>query len=146
MEKTIQFVANYDDWQAVKKLKIEEKTDSKTIMEFLAGLGTSLDNKIEANLAKILDLKKLDAAIAELKAGKTEADVANVLAEVSSRKINAVINEICETPGRQPNEQKELKGFCRVYATKKALKNCGFNIDYTGIEIPGMKRVMKAKA
>lgn len=70
LEKTIQFVANYDDWQAVKKLKIEEKTDSKTIIEFLASLATSLDNKVEANLGKIVDLKKIDAAVNELKAWK----------------------------------------------------------------------------
>lgn len=143
MEKTIQFVANYDDWLAVKKLKIEEKTDPKTIMEFLASLTTSIDNKVEINLKKIVDLAKLDSAINELKFGKTEAEIANVLAEVSSRKINSVITEICEIPNLQPNAQKELKGFCKAYATKKALKKCALNIDYSNIEIPGMKRTMK---
>ncbi|MDD5163137.1 MAG: DUF2666 family protein [Candidatus ainarchaeum sp.] len=145
MEKTIQFVANYDEWQAVKKLGIDEKTDPKTIMEFLASLGTSLDNKIEANLGKIVDLKKIDAAISELKIGKTDSEIAEILADVNSRKINAIINEICEKEGRQPNEQRELKGFCRVYAMKTALKKCGLNVDYSGIEIPGMKRIMKKK-
>jgi len=29
----IQFVANYGDWIAVKKLKIDEKMDARTIME-----------------------------------------------------------------------------------------------------------------
>lgn len=146
MEKSIQFVANYDDWQSVKKLKIEEKTDPKTIMEFLASLTTSVDNKIEANLGKILDLKKLDSAISGINAGKTDAEISEALAEINTRKVNAVINEICETEGRQPNEQRELKGFCRVYATKQVLKKCGLAVDYTGVEIPGMKRLMKKGA
>ena len=145
MEKSIQFVANYDDWQSVKKLKIDEKMDSKTVMEFLASLTTSVDNKIEANMRKIVDLKKLDAAMAEIKAGKTEAEIADALKEINTRKVNAVINEICETEGRQPNEQRELKGFCKVYAMKTTLKKCGLAVDYTGVEIPGMKRLMKKK-
>jgi hypothetical protein len=143
MEKSIQFVANYDEWQAVKKQKIDEKTSPKTIMEFLASLGTSLDNKIEANLRKIVDLKKLDATINELKIGKTESEIAEILADVNSRKINSTINEICEKPELKPNEQKELKGFCKVYAMKTALKKCSLNVDYSCIEIPGMKRIMK---
>ena len=146
MEKTIQFLANYDDWKAVKKLKIEDATDPKTIMEFLASLGTSLDNKVEENLAKIVDLKKLDAVLNELSFGKTEEEIANVLKEINTRKISSVINEICTVPELQKNEQKELKGFCKLYATKTALKKCDFNIDYSGIEIPGMKRVMKKSA
>ncbi|MBN1940849.1 MAG: DUF2666 family protein [Candidatus Diapherotrites archaeon] len=145
MEKTIQFVANYDDWKAVKKIAVNEKTDPKTVMEFLAGLSMSFDNKIGENLAKVVELQKLDAAINEMSFGKTEAEVANVLREINTRKIGAVINEICEKPELQKNEQKELKGFCRVYATKKALLKCDFNIDYSGVEIPGMKRLKKVK-
>lgn len=146
MEKTIQFVANYNDWVAIKKLKIEEKTDPKTIMEFLASLTTSIDNKVSENLKKIVDLEKLDAALKELKFGRTESEIANVLAEANSRKINAVISEISAKPELQKNEQKEIADFCRVYALKKALNECGLKIDYSSIEIPGMKRIMKKKA
>jgi len=60
-EKYIQFVANYDDWVAIKKLKIEPSMDPKTIMEFLASLTISVDRKVEENLGKMVDLKKLDA-------------------------------------------------------------------------------------
>ena len=56
VDKVIQFIANYDDWVAVKKLKIEEKTDPRTIMEFLAGLGIGIDRKIEQNLGKATTL------------------------------------------------------------------------------------------
>jgi hypothetical protein len=64
---------------------------------------------------------------------------------VNSKKVNAAINEITEKPELQKNEQKEIKQFCKVYAMKKALKQCGLEVDYTNVEIPGMKRLMKKK-
>src|SRR3989344_2016026 len=143
-EKYIQFISNYDDWVSIKKLKIEGVTDPRTIMEFLAILGTGIDNKIEANLRKIVPLDKVDAAIAELGLGKK--DVGRALEEINSRKVGAVIKEIVELPQYQTGEKKELEQFCKVYATKKALKECGLWVDYTGVEIPGMKRLMKKKA
>lgn len=146
-EKYIQFVANYDDWVAIKKLKIDQKADPRTIMEFLASLTTSVDNKIEANLRKIVALDKLDKALAEeIKPGKSEADLAGVLAAVNGRKINGVIGEICDfNPDMQKNEKKELEGFCKAYAMRKAMKACKLAVDYSSVEIPGMKRVMKTK-
>ncbi len=144
-EKYIQFVANYDDWVAIKKLKIEEKTDPRTVMEFLAGLTISVDRKIEDNLRKIVALDKLDAAIALIPIGKSEDEIAAALKEVSTRKISQVINEISTIPGLQKNEQGEVADFCRAYANRKILKSCKAVIDYSEVEIPGMKRVMKMK-
>jgi hypothetical protein len=145
MEKIIQFVANCDDWQAIKKLKIDEKTDSRTVMEFLASLWTSLDAKVEENLRKTVDLGKLDAALNEISFGKSEEEIAAALRAVNSRNVSAVIREIAGKPGLQKNEQRELEQFCRVYAMKKALQKCGLDIDYSSVDIPGMKRVRKVK-
>lgn len=143
MEKSIQFVANYDDWVSVKKLKIEEKTNPKTVMEFLASLGTGIDNKIAFNLGKVVDLKRLDSAIKEVKLGKTEEETAIALKELNSRKVSQAVKEITELPELQANERKELEQFCRVYATRKILSECGLIVDYSRIEIPGMKRLQK---
>lgn len=142
-EKYISFIANYDDWVSIKKLKIEPVTDPRTVMEFLASLGTSLDNKVEANLGKIVALDRVDAAIAELGLGKK--DTAKAIEEVNSRKVGSVIKEVANLPQFQPGERKELEQFCRVYAMRKALKECGLFVDYTSVEIPGMKRLMKKK-
>ncbi|MEK6957606.1 MAG: DUF2666 family protein [archaeon] len=142
-EKYIQFVANYDDWVSIKKLKIESVTDPRTVMEFLASLTTSVDAKIEANLRKIVDLAKVDKAIDELGLGKK--DTGRALEEVGSRKVNSVINEVTELPQFQKGEKKELAQFCKVYAMKKALKQCALEVDYTNVKIPGMKRLMKKK-
>jgi len=145
VEKVIQFIANYDEWKAVRKLKVDEKTDPRTVMEFLASLGTALDSKIEANLRRVIELDTLDSALAELQEGKGRELIAEVLAEINSRKISRVIKEICEKPELQKNEQRELIGFCRVYALKKALKKAGIDVEYSSIEIPGLKRLKKAK-
>ena len=64
-EKFIQFVANYEDWVSVKKLKVEPGMEPRTVMEFLASLGTGIDKKVEENLRKCVALDKLDAALKE---------------------------------------------------------------------------------
>ncbi len=141
MEGSIQFVANYDDWKAIKKQTITEKTDPLTVAEFLASLTTSVDNKVEVNLRKKVALDKLDAAIAAL--GLTKGDAVKVLEEINSRSISKTINEISQIPELQKNQQKEVADFCRVYAMKKCLKACGLLVDYSQIEIPGMGRLKK---
>ncbi len=143
MEGTIQLVANYDDWKAVKKITITDKTLPLTVAEFLASLTNSVDNKIESNLRKIVDLNKVDVAIKELGIGK--GDVAKAIEEVNSRKVNKVINEITQIDDFQKNVQKELAGFCKAYAMRKALKECEIIVDYSEVEIPGMNRLKKTK-
>ena len=144
MEGSIQLVANYDDWKAIRKQTITEKTDPLVVMEFLAGLTNSVDAKVESNLKKILALDKLDSAINSL--GLTKGDAVRAMEEINSRNISKVINEITALDKYQKNQQKELADFCKVYATRKCLKACGLMIDYTQIEIPGMGRLKKTKA
>jgi hypothetical protein len=141
LDGSIQLVANYSDWKAIKKITVTEKTDPLTVMEFLASLTGSVDNKVEANLKKIVDLGKLDKAIEEL--GLTKGDATKALEEINSRTISKVINEISANPKYQKNQQKELAEFLKAYATRKTLKACGLMVDYTQIEIPGMGRLKK---
>lgn len=144
----VQLIANYRDWIAIKKLKITEQTDPKTVMEFLAGLTTSIDRKVEENLKKTVELSKLDLVLNEIlsEAGKKEEEISKILAEAKGAKINKAINEICIKEQFEKKVQKELIDFCKVYAMKKALKACSLNIDYSNIEIPGMKRLQKKQA
>jgi len=53
--------------------------------------------------------------------------------------------EEANAPAKLKREIKELKGFCKAYAMRKMLKKAGLAIDYSQIDIPGMKRVMKKK-
>jgi hypothetical protein len=146
MENMIQFVANYGDWQAIKKMKVEEGTDPKQIMEFIASLGFSFDRKVEENLRKIVDLDRVDKAVEEeVEKGKSAESIAKALSAVSGRAVNGVIKEITEKPGLQKNEIKELQQFCKAYAMKKALKALGLMADYSEVDVPGMKRLKKRK-
>ena len=142
MEGSIQLVANYDDWKAVRKITITAQTDPLTVAEFLANLTKSVDSKVEFNLKKIVALEKLDAAIAEC--GLAKGDVAKAIEEVASRKVNSVVKELSLVPGLQKNRQGELADFLKAYAMKKALKACGIIVDYSEVEVPGMGRLKKA--
>ena len=143
-EGTIQFVANYGDWRAVKKLKVDQTVDARMIMEFLASLGTSLDRKVEENLRKLVALDKVDALLKEeLEKVKGEEGISKALNTVKGVKMSRILKEITDLPELQKGEKKELADFCRVYAMKKALSDLGLMVDYTKIEIPGMKKAKK---
>ncbi len=147
-DEYIQLVANYGEWKAVKKLKIEPATDARTVLQFLASLGISLDNKIEQNLRKSVEIQKLDAVLAELPKGKSEEEISEILKAVSSGKVNKVIAEISKAKEISGKELAELQEFCKVYALKKALKESGLFIDYSAVhlQIPGMKKSKAKKA
>ena len=143
MEEGIQLIANYQDWRVIKKITITNVTEPLVIAEFLTSLTYSTDEKIEDNLRKTIELDKVDSALAELSLGK--GDIGKAIEEVNSRKVGKVINEITAIDSLQKNVQKELVGFCKAYAMRKALQACGIIVDYSEVEIPGMKRLMKKK-
>lgn len=149
-DKYIQFIANYDDWQSIKKLKIEPQTDPVVVIEFLAGLTISVDKKVEQNLAKIVDLKKVDETVAEAPKGKKAGDVAEVVAFIASAKLSRVIGEVTEKLGDQglmKPQIKEVEELIRVYAMRKALKDAGLMVSYDQVhmKIPGVKKNMLKK-
>ncbi|MBI2530200.1 MAG: DUF2666 family protein [Candidatus Diapherotrites archaeon] len=149
-EKYIQFIANYDDWVAIRKMKITETTDSKTVLEFLASLGSGFDRKIAQNLGKIIDIVQLDNALNEVlvdSAGKSAEELGKIIALVKGPKINKVISELVgKVPNLESAVQKEIEQFAKAYAVRKALKECGLQVDYSEIDIPGMKKIKRAKA
>ena len=144
MDEGIQLIANYADWKAIKKITITDITEPLVIAEFLASLVYSTDDKIEENLAKAVELSKVDTALAELNLGK--GDAGEAIKEVSTRAISKVINEICKLDKFNGPTQKELIQLCKVYAIKKAMKACGIMTAYHEAEISTLKRAKKAKA
>jgi hypothetical protein len=144
LEGQIQFIANYEDWKVVKKITITDLTEPLTIAEFLASLTYSTDDKIESNLRKVVELDKVDAALSELNLGK--GDAGKAIAEVNSRTVSKVINEIVKLDKFDGPTQKELIGLCKIYSIKKALKACGILSSYYEAEIPTLKRAKKASA
>jgi hypothetical protein len=144
MDGQIQLVANYDDWKAIKKITITSETAPLSIAEFLASLTYSTDDKIEDNLRKTVELSKVDSAIDALELGKK--DVGAAIAEVNTRGVSKVINEICKLDKFNGPTTKELIQLCKIYAVKKALKACGILSNYHDADIPTLKRAKKAKA
>jgi len=144
MEGSIQLVANYEDWKAVKKITITNMTDPLVIAEFLASLTYSTDSKIESNLRKVVELDKVDTVLKGLNLGK--GDAGKAIEEVNSRSVSKVIGEITNLSKFDGSTQKELVGLCKIYAVKKALKACGIINSYHEAELPNLKRVKKANA
>ena len=106
LEGSIQLVANYSDWKAVKKQTITEKTDPLTVAEFLASLTNSVDGKVEFNLRKKVALDKLDKVLTELNLVK--GDAVRAMEEINTRTVSKVINEISQIPdGFRVELQKE---------------------------------------
>jgi hypothetical protein len=144
MDGEIQLIANYAGWKAIKKIKITEQTEPIAILEFLASLTYSVDEKVEDNLRKIVELEKVDNAIKEISLSK--GDIAKALEEVNSRNVSKTINEICKLEKFAGPLQKELIQLCKIYATKKALNECNLMIQYHEADISTLKRAKKAKA
>ncbi len=133
----IQFVADHDDWKAVKKLNITKEVPESDILDFLASVSISFDSKMEAVIRKVTKLDSLDSAIKEISPGKVkkEDDFAKILKELASPKISKIINEII--PAELDNKSKDkLKIYLKIYANRKALDNAGLIIDYTKIPLP----------
>lgn len=142
MQGSVQLVANYDDWKAVKKIVVTEKTDPLNVAEFLAGLTYSVDGKIEDNLRKKIELDKVDKAIKELNLNKN--DVGKAISEVNSRSVSKVINEITKLDKFDGPAQKELNQLAKIYATKEAIRYCGLKVEYFEADLPNLKRAKKA--
>ena len=131
MDKVIQFIANYDEWQAVRKIKITEKTTPKDIMEFLSMLTVSVDNKIEQQLRMIVELNKVDSFIKEnIEKGKSIELIAKALNLLESRNFSKLLNELTGKIENK-NDQKEIKSFIKLYAIRKTLNMLGLNVDYS---------------
>lgn len=134
----IQFIANYDEWKAIKKLKIDENVPALDITDFLASISISFDKKIEDNLKKICNLKPIEDYIATLVEGKTkkEEDFAKILKGLASPNTGKAITSAMENAQLEPKEKDKLKIYLKIYITKTALSKAGLEIDYTKVPIP----------
>jgi len=138
----IQFVANTDDWKAIKKLKVEANVPAIDIAEFLASVSISFDAKIAQYLQKATNTKPLDEYINSITKGtfKTEEDIAKVLKGINSTAASKAINT-CIDDGLTPKEKDLLKAFLKAYLTKASLAKINFCIDYTNLPL----RINKSK-
>ena len=88
-------------------------------------------------MTKIVSLENINKYIDELAPGKIkkEEELAAVLKGINSPKLSGLINTEIEIVDDKKTKDK-LKIYLKVYATKKALDNAGFSIDYSSVPIP----------
>lgn len=143
-EGKIQLIANYSEWQAVKKMVVVEKTLPRTFMEFLGSFSVSMENKLESYLKKVIDLKRIDEVLKKAPQGKTAPDLEKMSQFYAGHELNGVIDSVSKTAkGIEPLKVAEL---LRIYSARKLIeptKQCAL---YSQVEIPGLKRLLKKKA
>ena len=143
-EESIQFIANTKGWTSIKKMKVTQETDPRAFLEFLASLNAGIARKVEDFLGKIVDITKVDKALNELFESKAKPE--EIIQKVNGMQVNKAISELIEGLNNlQPGEKKEVSDFLKVYAMRKALKQNKIRVDYSEIDIPGMKKLKKTK-
>jgi len=136
MSGEIQFIANTEDWKAIKKLNITQEVPAIDVASFLASVSISFDTKIEQYLKKATNTKPLDDYITEITKGtfKSEEEIAKVLKAINSQNANKAINS-CISEELEPKEKELLKAFLKTYLTKTVLQKINFCVDYTNLPL-----------
>lgn len=138
-EGTIQFIANYSAWKCVKKFRIEEKTNRRTVAEFMTSYAITLDLRFETYLRTLTDLNALENALKN--APKKGTTMAGPLDFLNTNEVANTIQKIAvkAAPGKTDDAVAVLKTF----ALRKILKENGLFADYAQIKsLPGWKRVI----
>lgn len=133
----IQLIANYPNWKCIKKFTISELSDPKTVGEFFVSYSISLDNRLEKYLSQIVNMEKVKEIIASAPTAKMAGEVPALLQYIASPSVQQKTHALGKTP---------LQGkLIHTYVIRSLFKQNGLMGDYTGVEIPGLKRLMKKK-
>lgn len=133
----IQLIANYSNWQCVKKFTITELTDPKTVCEFFVSYSISLDNRLEKYLSQSIEMKKIQELIAAAPSGKVAGDVPALLHYIASPALSQKAHALAKNP--------LLGKLVHAHIIRSILKQNGISGDYSSVEIPGLKRLLKKK-
>ncbi len=135
---SIEFLARYKNWLAVKKIHIDEKTAPEEIVLQLSSIRQSVDKKSFELLG--IDLAKLDAYAAQLVSGKRKSygSLAEVIQKLSGSDVKEVVNG--STGGRP-----ELAEIASTYLLRKTVQGLMFDFDvnpeilqkaFPGLKVP----------
>ncbi|MCD6230069.1 MAG: DUF2666 family protein [Candidatus Diapherotrites archaeon] len=136
---SIQFLAKYGDWVAVKKITCDENTEPLDIIRFFASVSDSFDRKTSESIAKLVDTSKIDAEINEMipedKGRFTSEEIAKALSSAQGPKVGKVINELTFGLEMEKKDINTLKEVCKTYAVRRALEKTKVRIDYNKLEV-----------
>ncbi len=133
----IQFISNYPNWKCIKKFAVTEQTNPKTVCEFFVSYSISLDNRMEKYLAQAVDMNKVNELIFSAPSGKMAGDIPEFLQYVGSASLAQKAHALGKTP--------LLGKIVHTFIIRSLFKQNGLMGDYSGVEIPGLKRLMKKK-
>jgi hypothetical protein len=139
-EQQIQFIANLDNFVSVKKLKIEKQVTNQDIIEFLASIQFSCNQKITDYLEKIIDSKKLLEETKDL----FNLGVEDFYNQINTAKLKKIITNAFSID--LDKKQKEAYvGAVKVYLLNKYCLDKNITLGYNHVVFPSKKRIMKLK-
>ena len=133
---SIEFLAKYKDWVAVKKIRIDANTKPEEIAAQLSGIRQSIDKKAFELLG--IDTAKLDAYAARLTSGSRKSY--NTLAQIV-QKLGT--GDAKETITAATNSKQELNEIASTYLFRRTVQGLSFDFDVNAEMLekafPGLK-------
>ncbi|MGC8710716.1 MAG: DUF2666 family protein [Candidatus Micrarchaeia archaeon] len=119
---SIEFLAKYKEWVAIKKMSISDDVKPEEVAFHLASIRQTIDRKA----FEILGIKtnELDAYAGKLtgNARKSYKNLAELLPLLGNQEAKSIIEAAC-------NEKPELAEVANAYLFRKVVQNLGFDFD-----------------
>ncbi|MFP3289411.1 MAG: DUF2666 family protein [Candidatus Micrarchaeota archaeon] len=119
---SIDFLAKYKDWIAIKKMSIDADTKPEEIAFHLASIRQTIDKKAFEILG--IDTKQLDDLANKITSGarKSYKALAEAIASLGSQEARDIVAKAC-------NGKEELQEVANAYLLRKVVQNLGFDFD-----------------
>jgi len=119
---SIDFLAKYKDWIAIKKMSISDDTKPEEIAFHLASIRQTIDKKAFEVLG--IDTKQLDELANKITSGarKSYKALAEAIASLGSQEARDIVAKAC-------NGKEELQEVANAYLLRKVVQNLGFDFD-----------------
>lgn len=144
-EGTIQLISNNPQWKSVKKMTILDTMSPRTVMEFMGSYCATIDNRIEHYLGQTADLQKMSTFLDSAPSGKSAGELESVFQFLAGNELKKMSESISSAAKIPAMEKERMSKLLHVYAVRKVLENCKIPVNYSQIDIPGLKRLLKKK-
>ena len=119
---SIDFLAKYKEWIAIKKMSISDDTKPEEIAFHLASIRQTIDKKAFEILG--IDTKQLDDLANKITGGarKSYKALAEAIASLGDQEARDIVAKAC-------NGKEELQEVANAYLLRKVVQNLGFDFD-----------------
>lgn len=141
VEESIQFIANFDKFISIKKLTIDKDVAPRDVIEFLASVQFTTNQKIKDYICKITDVKGLEEKTNHLMA----LNLGQFIEEVNSGATKKVLREFMPRDLENKAEKDAYTELLKVYLIEKYAIEKKLVIGAQHIVFPSNKKLMKKK-